>query len=110
MIRCDNCKRIFSEEDLVIVQDDPSQSGISLPAGAYSYAYCPHCGEGIGSSNDFALIDALDIEECLDGDVTVTFEGRGLRFWMDDEGTLQWEEYRTPELEKRKEAKRHDAA
>jgi hypothetical protein len=110
MIRCDNCKRIFSEDDLIIVQDDPSPSGISLPAGAYSYAYCPHCGESIGSSNEFALIDNLDIEEAVDGSVEVTFEGRGLRFWMDEDGSLQWEEYRAPKLEKRKEAKSHDAA
>ena len=42
MYRCDDCGRFFEEP--VVVHDDPSASGVSLPSGYYIEWYCPHCG------------------------------------------------------------------
>ena len=42
MYRCDDCGRFFEEP--VIVHDDPSASGVSLPSGYYTEWYCPRCG------------------------------------------------------------------
>lgn len=42
MYRCEDCGRFFDEP--VVVHDDPSASGVSLPSGYYTEWYCPHCG------------------------------------------------------------------
>ena len=42
MYRCEDCGRFFEEP--VVVHDDPSASGVSLPSGYYIEWYCPHCG------------------------------------------------------------------
>lgn len=42
MYRCEDCGRFFEEP--VVVHDDPSASGVSLPSGYYTEWYCPHCG------------------------------------------------------------------
>ena len=101
MFRCTNCGRTFYEEELFMEYDDPSPSGISLPSSAYSYAYCPHCGEGIGLSDRFSLFDAIDIEEgAEDYEVFVTLEGKGVRLYIDEDGNLDFEAYTAPKKEK----------
>lgn len=108
--RCSHCKKLVNEAELVIISDDPSPNGISLPSGAYSYAYCPHCGEEIGDGDEFVLIDNLDFEERADGSVEVTFEGRGVVFWIDENGDLQWEDRNPPSDKAGKRGESHDAA
>lgn len=41
MYRCDDCGRFFEEP--VVVRDDPSASGVSLPQGYYTEWHCPYC-------------------------------------------------------------------
>lgn len=42
MYICWHCGHEFEEP--VIVHDDPSPNGVSLPQGTYQYQECPNCG------------------------------------------------------------------
>lgn len=41
MWKCNECGAVFDEP--CVEEDDPSPSGISLPAGTYKYYSCPYC-------------------------------------------------------------------
>lgn len=89
MLRCANCKQLVSEDDLIIVRDDPSPAGIALPKGAYEYAYCPYCGDD--DLDEFNLTDAIDISEGDDEVTTIIeFEGKKLKLYLSEDGTFCW--------------------
>lgn len=46
MYICKDCGAWFEEP--LVISDDPSPSGVSLPSGCYEYEQCPECG-----SDDF---------------------------------------------------------
>lgn len=44
MYICKHCGKIFEDDAVVEIRDDPSPSGVGLPSGYYTYYECPHCG------------------------------------------------------------------
>ena len=46
MFICNECKKVFDQDDIIEVHDDPSPDGVSLVSGYYTYYECPHCGSG----------------------------------------------------------------
>lgn len=41
MYICKECGEVFEEP--VVIYDDPSPQGVSLPRGAYEFRSCPYC-------------------------------------------------------------------
>lgn len=96
MIRCNHCGAIFDEDRLVLVEDDPSPSGICLPGGSYTYGYCPECGDDV-YDDDYHLVDHLSLEEgATPLDALISYESADGRMWLlklfsDEEDTLHAE-------------------
>ena len=104
MIRCNHCKRLFNEEALLLVEEDPSPRGICLPGGHETYAYCPHCGSD--DVEDFSLADALDIEEGNNGsEAVITFGDRAVMVYVTDNGELNLGWFRYVDTKKEKQKK-----
>ena len=57
MYICEDCGKIFDEEEVVVIHDDPSPAGVSLPSGYYTYRCCPYC-----DSEDIS--EATECEVC----------------------------------------------
>lgn len=88
MNRCKQCKEFFYDEDVYVVRDDPSPSGIALPAGYYEYRSCPFCGAD-DYEEDFSLIDKIDMEEEDETSVIVSFEGASFQLYLNEDGELE---------------------
>lgn len=43
MYMCEDCGKVFLEDDVVKSYDDPSPIGVALSAGEYEYWHCPKC-------------------------------------------------------------------
>lgn len=73
MYICKKCGKVFKEEDVVEIHDDPSPAGVSLPSGYYTYYECPYCGsDDIHEATecvvcgDYFVDDGDDVcEECF---------------------------------------------
>lgn len=88
MIRCNHCGRLFDEEELVLVKDDPSAAGVCLPSGSYTYVYCPHCGSD--EVDEFSLADTLDLEEGEDAsEAIIRFGNKAVMVYIAEDGELQ---------------------
>jgi len=90
MVKCSNCGKVFPDDELIIIRDDPSPSGagICLPPGYYTYVYCPNC-ESDHVEEGFHLVDKLDLDEGPEDDVAVlSYGGKRVYIYLDDDGDL----------------------
>lgn len=44
MYICERCGKTFDNDEVVVIHDDPSPSGVSLSSGYYTFEECPYCG------------------------------------------------------------------
>ena len=73
MYICNRCGKVFEDDEVVVVHDDPSPAGVGLSSGAYEYYHCPHCGsddidEAVECAvcGDYFIDDGEEIcEECF---------------------------------------------
>ena len=86
--KCNRCRKIISERELLLIGEDPSPEGISLPAGEHITSCCPHCGSD--DLEKFNLTEALDISEG-DDDLSTFIEFNGTRYlcYIDDSGAFR---------------------
>lgn len=57
---CCDCNTMFDEDEADFYYEDPSPSGVGLPAGREMYLCCPNCGS---ADYDDVRCDE-DCEEC----------------------------------------------
>lgn len=89
MVLCKNCGGTFDESEFLVVREDPSPRGISLPSGEYSYCYCPYCGDD-DYETEFSLLEAIDLEEGEDElSVVVSYRGKQIEIFLDRDGQLE---------------------
>ena len=90
MIICNKCKRLFKDKEVVLVSEDPSPSGISLPPGEILSAYCPYCGND-DIDFDYHMVDELDVDEGRDEtEAIISYRGKRLLLSVDDDGELRF--------------------
>ena len=87
--KCNQCGKILSEDERLLIGEDPSPSGISLPAGEYVSAYCPQCMSD--DIDEFNLAEALELTEGDDDrSAILEFNGTKLFCYVDDDGSFKW--------------------
>ena len=104
MIRCNKCREILDQDELVVVSDDPSPKGIALPPGSYNFYFCPHCGSD-DFEEGFELIEEIEMVEEDETSVIISFEGKSFMLYLDEYGELDCipHESKKPEEVKAKE-------
>lgn len=73
MYVCKDCGEVFEEP--VVVYDDPSPQGVSLPRGAYEFRSCPYCDSDNIDEAEVCVCcgeyynpeDGIVCKECSDG-------------------------------------------